>query len=818
MANTTENLGLSVYDFNTDFTSAFVNGVAGLSDSNMHKIDKAITEKVTLNDTQANINFKENEVIQDGLVDNTNRSLKCFLMSSIVPTLDNGFYIPIDLGSGVITDDGFGISPTFYNNELRVRFRTKSTEYVHVFNSYIGMKYNLYVCYNDGVCTSILNGEIKTTKVQLGSFTTNNFRAKEKNIITYNRPLTLAEIQHNFSVLNNTPSISAIETTDASSNKTSFLFATDSDHIMTRTGHTEEERYTALLKKFGKKYTSDGSDITVENGIESQRVLSGKISGKTVKQFVAFDRNMTIDTTTTKNVSLKYIPTEANKQYYAIFNVKSVTGTPKLEFRTHQGIVNFTSFTLGLNKIAFTTPSTELPMTPYLRIDNSVVIEGNSLVLDYFLIVENDNQFVSSYIPFGLSSTQSILSNNGLSYPIYEPTINGKTRVMKATKGTQNWIEISADETRDTTTYDYKLESDNDLGSISDSLYDYIDRARKVKIVNTKEVTFDGSTDENWSLYGTNTNVQYFVLSRPTDSKASTLILVNNSNSELSMPDKENSYIGANNFNYSVLKSKATTVEQFRTWLQVNPITVRYQLTTPIEIPMTDEEIRQYDDYRKVIELGGVGDIKDTLEIQEDGSGIYTQNTLELQLGLNWNWAIMEAVSNDVTTYFGATSALAKASVSSKTNVNVICNTLEGSYVNRVWDIRDKQVLATNDTIVRMRLFNSNLTSIDVEGLKTWLEANPTTIRYQLASPIITYIPKELMPTILTQTTNKFSSDSAVKPSTIELTVPIDKVADLEKRLAQVEAIMTSTSNLSLSVNYIEDEYSKNNKLEEELL
>lgn len=44
MSNKTEHLELSVYDFNTDFASAFVNGVAGISDSNMHKIDSAFKD------------------------------------------------------------------------------------------------------------------------------------------------------------------------------------------------------------------------------------------------------------------------------------------------------------------------------------------------------------------------------------------------------------------------------------------------------------------------------------------------------------------------------------------------------------------------------------------------------------------------------------------------------------------------------------------------------------------------------------------------------------------------------------------------------
>ena len=42
MTTQTKNLNLSIFDFATDSTANFVNGVAGLTDSNMHKIDEAI--------------------------------------------------------------------------------------------------------------------------------------------------------------------------------------------------------------------------------------------------------------------------------------------------------------------------------------------------------------------------------------------------------------------------------------------------------------------------------------------------------------------------------------------------------------------------------------------------------------------------------------------------------------------------------------------------------------------------------------------------------------------------------------------------------
>lgn len=113
----------------------------------------------------------------------------------------------------------------------------------------------------------------------------------------------------------------------------------------------------------------------------------------------------------------------------------------------------------------------------------------------------------------------------------------------------------------------------------------------------------------------------------------------------------------------------------------------------------------------KVITLNGVGDVADTLEIKEDGSGIYTQN---------------------VSVY-------------------------------------------------------------DSIGM--------------LKSPITTHIPKELMPPILTQATNKFTFGNGAKPSSVEIAVPVDRMTDLEIKLQRVLRIMNSTSNLSLMANYVEDEY-----------
>ena len=55
----------------------------------------------------------------------------------------------------------------------------------------------------------------------------------------------------------------------------------------------------------------------------------------------------------------------------------------------------------------------------------------------------------------------------------------------------------------------------------------------------------------------------------------------------------------------------------------------------------------------------------------------------------------------------------------------------------------------------------------------------------------------------------------------MEITLPVnqqEEIKELKQEIAEIKALLASTSNLSLAYNYVEDEYTKNNKLEEELL
>ena len=81
----------------------------------------------------------------------------------------------------------------------------------------------------------------------------------------YNRIINPNEIQHNFSVLNNSLSISQLHTTD-STGKTSILkLASDTDHVEDRSGRTQEQINRTFYKRMCKEMPSqNGEPITVK--------------------------------------------------------------------------------------------------------------------------------------------------------------------------------------------------------------------------------------------------------------------------------------------------------------------------------------------------------------------------------------------------------------------------------------------------------------------------------------------------------------------------------------------------------------------------
>lgn len=222
----------------------------------------------------------------------------------------------------------------------------------------------------------------------------------------------------------------------------------------------------------------------------------------------------------------------------------------------------------------------------------------------------------------------------------------------------------------------------------------------------------------------------------------------------------------------------------------------------------------------RVLDLGGIEGARNTFEIKEDGSGVYTQNG---------KYIVIDGTDKIGLTYVGSNTPW------DTTNTNVWHNNvfisdwkigqttfLADKYKTATESNRDLNVemvhCHTSNNGLYIQIARSNMIDGSISSFKTYLQTNPIKVIYQLATPIVTHIPKEIMPTILTQLQNDFKVDSAVAPYKTTIQMPINRVADLETRLAQLEKVITSTSNVSLLSNYVDDEYNKNQNTESEMI
>lgn len=276
-----------------------------------------------------------------------------------------------------------------------------------------------------------INSEGK--KIEYVESTKNDYKL---NAFFYNRPLTLQEIQYMFSVLNNSPSIKELHTTD-STGKTSILkLASDEDHVEMASGRTLREEYMGVLKAMGKEVPSaDGSPVKVPNGIEA-RVINAEIKGQTVKnEFYAlpnnirFSNGMMVLSGSISGVQQQQKESTFNKcigilkpntVYSVVLDVIETNYTQPMVFGVGN-TVDIDVSTTGIKVGKFTTPSSVTGDT-LITLQNKVAdqVAGRKIAFK-FGFYEGDltikNPIKSP--KFGLSSTQAIISNNCEPYPIY---------------------------------------------------------------------------------------------------------------------------------------------------------------------------------------------------------------------------------------------------------------------------------------------------------------------------------------------------------------------------------------------------------------
>lgn len=183
---------------------------------------------------------------------------------------------------------------------------------------------------------------------------------------------------------------------------------------------------------------------------------------------------------------------------------------------------------------------------------------------------------------------------------------------------------------------------------------------------------------------------------------------------------------------------------------------------------------------KKVISLGGVGDVKDTLEILEDGSAIWMQNVYKSFIDASL--VTMQAQNETHITCTQKNDGVHIPKIAWALN-DGICNRLKwlGNYLNN-----ENCIGVNTNKNFSFTFLKSDFATLD--AVKESIISNPIELCYQLDTPIVTHIPKEIVPSILTHKTNILEVGGAVKPSSFKVIVPVDRIAEIEARLQALES------------------------------
>lgn len=150
-----------------------------------------------------------------------------------------------------------------------------------------------------------------------------------------------------------------------------------------------------------------------------------------------------------------------------------------------------------------------------------------------------------------------------------------------------------------------------------------------------KQVVLDGGKYENWAIWTASlTNVERFYINLEKPAKYNGASLC--SHFRLSSADSDTEHFRwstssgiQKQFVIFIDKSKATTVAELKTWLQSNPITVEYELTTEEIVPYTEAQQEAWDKIESMKLYDGVNHIESTSEIDIKYNYIYKKPSIK---------------------------------------------------------------------------------------------------------------------------------------------------------------------------------------------
>ena len=212
---------------------------------------------------------------------------------------------------------------------------------------------------------------------------------------------------------------------------------------------------------------------------------------------------------------------------------------------------------------------------------------------------------------------------------------------------------------------------------------------------------------------------------------------------ELQVNDKEGISIWnvKNNINIKILKSRLSSesITGVKEWLQNNPIKIIYELLTPQIIKLNETHItnpdyslnRQFKDtnWLRVLPNG----VKDTVE-----NGKVIRRVGKIVLNGSETYHLIQVMTNDTTALFYNQNLKTLAKLNGGENGNVLSDIfiqLPGYDVYYNYCTKTPTFYISNTNNLYFRISKTSLSSVTVDGFKTWLSKNLVTVYYELATP-----------------------------------------------------------------------------------
>ena len=193
------------------------------------------------------------------------------------------------------------------------------------------------------------------------------------------------------------------------------------------------------------------------------------------------------------------------------------------------------------------------------------------------------------------------------------------------------------------------------------------------------------------------------------------------------------------------------------------------------------------------IQIGGSGGVNDILKLNIDGSRtlIKSKSSIILDGSQNYSW-YLTSFDNDTSKIYVRTNSLDSMIKTGSTFLSDKMEyTADSIYSNMSKDSipPSKTIAKAFDTVkIRFVLDVGELTELTDTALNNYLKANPIELEFDIEALEVTHIDKEQSNSIPTDKTNILEAGGKVKASSFKVTVPVDKLAEIEARLQALES------------------------------